>query len=183
MISTRCVARDLHMIVPGPLEQKCWRRFAAQWGDCKKISNYAIQCDYYYHYELHKCRPVYYSSSWRLKATRSGPLGRWMRSSSPAPACSCRVWSCGECWQASSLETRLLFDFVFHLFFRLPLFLPPGVVPHRMVFASLSWRVETRTKYPKVGQCLFVRLFALVYEGLKSVHLIYKTQSTDQSSL
>ena len=24
------------MIVPGPLEHACWRRFAAQWGDCKK---------------------------------------------------------------------------------------------------------------------------------------------------
>ena len=36
VISTRCVARDLHTIVPGPLGRTCWRWFAAQWGDCKK---------------------------------------------------------------------------------------------------------------------------------------------------
>ena len=36
MISTRCVARDLHTVAPGPLERTCWRQFAALWGDCKK---------------------------------------------------------------------------------------------------------------------------------------------------
>ena len=36
VISARCVACDLHMIAPGPLERTCWRRFTAQWGDCKK---------------------------------------------------------------------------------------------------------------------------------------------------
>ena len=36
VISARCVARDLHATAPGPLERTCWRRFAAQWGDCKK---------------------------------------------------------------------------------------------------------------------------------------------------
>ena len=36
VISTRCVARDLHTIAPGPLERTCWRWFAALWGDCKK---------------------------------------------------------------------------------------------------------------------------------------------------
>ena len=36
VISARCVACDLHMIAPGPLECTCWRCFAAQWGDCKK---------------------------------------------------------------------------------------------------------------------------------------------------
>ena len=43
------------------------------------------------------------SSSWRSQSTRSRPLGRWMTSSSPAPACSCRVWSSGKCWQATRL--------------------------------------------------------------------------------
>ena len=36
VLSARCVARDLHTIAPGPLERTCWRRFAAQWGDCQK---------------------------------------------------------------------------------------------------------------------------------------------------
>ena len=36
VISARCVARDLHTIVPGPLERAWWRRFVALWGDCKK---------------------------------------------------------------------------------------------------------------------------------------------------
>ena len=40
------------------------------------------------------------SSSWRSQSTRSRPLGRWMTSSCPAPACSRRVWSSGECWQS-----------------------------------------------------------------------------------
>ena len=35
VISARCVARDLHTIALGLLERTCWRRFAAQWGDCK----------------------------------------------------------------------------------------------------------------------------------------------------
>ena len=36
VISTLCVARDLHTIAPGPLERTCWRQLAAQWEDCKK---------------------------------------------------------------------------------------------------------------------------------------------------
>ena len=36
VISAQCVARDLHTIVPGPLERTCWRQFAALWGDCNK---------------------------------------------------------------------------------------------------------------------------------------------------
>ena len=36
VIGARCVARDLHTIVPWPLERTCWRQFAAQQGDCKK---------------------------------------------------------------------------------------------------------------------------------------------------
>ena len=36
VMGTRCVAWDLHTIAPGPLGHACWRRFAAQWGDCKK---------------------------------------------------------------------------------------------------------------------------------------------------
>ena len=40
----------MHMIAPGPLESTCWRQFMALWGDCKKISNSAFECDYYYYY-------------------------------------------------------------------------------------------------------------------------------------
>ena len=36
VISARCVARDLHMIAPRPLERMNWRRIAAQWGDSIK---------------------------------------------------------------------------------------------------------------------------------------------------
>ena len=36
MICARCVACDLHMIAPRPLERMCWRRFTAQLGDYKK---------------------------------------------------------------------------------------------------------------------------------------------------
>ena len=36
MASTRCVVHDLHTVAPGPLERTCWRRFTAQYGDCKK---------------------------------------------------------------------------------------------------------------------------------------------------
>ena len=36
VMSARCVARDLHTIVPRPVEHTCWRSFAAQWGDSKK---------------------------------------------------------------------------------------------------------------------------------------------------
>ena len=36
VMSTWCVARDLNTIASRPLEHTCWRRFAAQWGDCKK---------------------------------------------------------------------------------------------------------------------------------------------------
>ena len=35
VISTGCVACDLHMIAPGPLKRTCWIQFLAQWGDCK----------------------------------------------------------------------------------------------------------------------------------------------------
>ena len=31
-----CCTR-LHTIAPGPLESMCWRRFAAQWGDCQNL--------------------------------------------------------------------------------------------------------------------------------------------------
>ena len=43
------------------------------------------------------------SSSWRSQSTRLWPLRRWMTSSSPAPACSRRVWPSGKCWQATRL--------------------------------------------------------------------------------
>ena len=43
------------------------------------------------------------SSSWCSQSTWSRPLGRWMTSSSRAPACSRRVWSSGKCWQATHL--------------------------------------------------------------------------------
>ena len=46
------------------------------------------------------------SSFWRSQATRSWPPGRWMKSS-PAPACSRRVWSSWECWQATHLLLEL----------------------------------------------------------------------------
>ena len=36
VIGARCVARDFHTTVPGPLERTCWRQLAAQRGDCKK---------------------------------------------------------------------------------------------------------------------------------------------------
>ena len=36
MIGARCVARDLHMTAPRPVERTCWRQFAGQWGDCQK---------------------------------------------------------------------------------------------------------------------------------------------------
>ena len=49
-ISIWCVARDLRTIAPRPLECTCWRQFAALWGDCKKISNSAFECNYYYYY-------------------------------------------------------------------------------------------------------------------------------------
>ena len=42
-------AHDLHMIVPGPLERTCWRRFAVV-RRLSKILNCAIECNYYYHY-------------------------------------------------------------------------------------------------------------------------------------
>ena len=42
MISARCVARDLHKIVPGPLERTCLRRFA--------VRVCAFECDYYYYH-------------------------------------------------------------------------------------------------------------------------------------
>ena len=36
VISAWCVAQDVHTTAPGLLEHTYWRRFAAQWGDCKK---------------------------------------------------------------------------------------------------------------------------------------------------
>ena len=36
VVSAQCVALDLHMIAPGPLECMCWRQFLVQWGVCKK---------------------------------------------------------------------------------------------------------------------------------------------------
>ena len=52
VISTQCVAHDLHTISPWPLEHMCWRQFAVQWGDCKKkksqiIPLNSITCHYY----------------------------------------------------------------------------------------------------------------------------------------
>ena len=58
VISARCVARDLHTNAPGPLARTCLRRFAAQWRDCKKISNCAFECDYYHYY--------YYLNNWHF---------------------------------------------------------------------------------------------------------------------
>ena len=37
VISARCVARDLYTTAPWPLESKCWRQFAAQWGNCTNL--------------------------------------------------------------------------------------------------------------------------------------------------
>ena len=37
VISTQCVAHDLHMITPWPLERTYWRQFATQWGGCKDL--------------------------------------------------------------------------------------------------------------------------------------------------
>ena len=36
VMSSWCVARDMHTIAPRPLERTCWRWFAVQWGDSKK---------------------------------------------------------------------------------------------------------------------------------------------------
>ena len=52
VISTWCVAHDLHTIVAWQLEHTCWRRFAAQRGDCK-FSNCTFQCNYYYPYQYY----------------------------------------------------------------------------------------------------------------------------------
>ena len=94
VISARCVARDLHTTVPGPLERTCWRRFAAQWGDCKKSRiaplNAIIIISYHYHnimcvaspsvVHCSMCEHVYYPlfrylcfSIWMLY-TLSGPI-------------------------------------------------------------------------------------------------------------
>ena len=35
VVSTRCVAHDLHTTVPRPLERTYWRQFTGQSGDCK----------------------------------------------------------------------------------------------------------------------------------------------------
>ena len=44
VISSWCVARHMHMIVPWPLEHTCWRQFKAQWGDCKSLQLYLKLC-------------------------------------------------------------------------------------------------------------------------------------------
>ena len=48
--TARRVARDLHTIAPRPLECTCWRKFAAQQGDCIKsqTANCAFECDHYF---------------------------------------------------------------------------------------------------------------------------------------
>ena len=38
VISARCVARDLHTVVPWPLDYMHWRQFTAQWGDCRNLT-------------------------------------------------------------------------------------------------------------------------------------------------
>ena len=48
VMSAQCVAHDLHTIAPGPLEHTCWRQFAPQWEDCKKILICAFERNYYY---------------------------------------------------------------------------------------------------------------------------------------
>ena len=51
---------------PGPLERTCWRRFAAQWGDCKKsrigplnaiiiIKYYHYYCYHHHNHHHHQC--------------------------------------------------------------------------------------------------------------------------------
>ena len=67
VMSTWCVACDLHTIAPWPLEQTCWRQFAAQWGDCKKkkIFNCSIQCDHQYYYDYHNINVIEHYSHWR----------------------------------------------------------------------------------------------------------------------
>ena len=40
MISTQCVAHDLHKISPWPLEHTCWRQFTVQWGDCTNLEQH-----------------------------------------------------------------------------------------------------------------------------------------------
>ena len=37
MLSAQCIAHDLHMIAPWPLQRICWRQFAAQWTDMKNL--------------------------------------------------------------------------------------------------------------------------------------------------
>ena len=36
VMSSWCVACDLHTIAPRPLDHTYWRQFTAQWGDCKQ---------------------------------------------------------------------------------------------------------------------------------------------------
>ena len=63
MISTRCVACDLHTTALRQFEHALWRKFVAQWGDCKKISNGVFHCCYYYYYYYHHHH--FYSYHWR----------------------------------------------------------------------------------------------------------------------
>ena len=53
VISARRVARALRTISSGPLARTCWRRFAAQRGDCKIISTCALECDFYFYLFLY----------------------------------------------------------------------------------------------------------------------------------
>ena len=46
VMNARCVARDLHTITSGPLERACWRQFAAQKGDFRKLES-RDQFDYF----------------------------------------------------------------------------------------------------------------------------------------
>ena len=68
VISARCVACDLHTIAPGPLERAHWRQFTALWGDCKKTSNSAFECDYS---SSHSLNIVYGTSlfSWKIQTS------------------------------------------------------------------------------------------------------------------
>ena len=71
---------------------------SSQVSKCKSMLN-ILFLKKYLHRDL--SLEYWFSSSWRSQSTRSRPLGRWMTSSSPAPACSRRVWSSGKCWQAT----------------------------------------------------------------------------------
>ena len=55
VIGAWCVAHDFHTVVSWPLECKCWRQFAAQWGDYKKswtasLNAIIIIINYHHHH-------------------------------------------------------------------------------------------------------------------------------------